>query len=82
MAEQYSLDAQSRTVIGKQVKALRRQDLIPAVIYGAGGTPVHISCPRRPLEIVRAREGMNFSFAELTSHAQALHAHLGLGMLK
>jgi large subunit ribosomal protein L25 len=57
MAEVYSLEAQARTVIGKQVKALRRQDLIPAVIYGAGGVPVHISCPRRPLEIVLAKAG-------------------------
>ncbi len=57
MAEQYSLEAQVRTVIGKQVKALRRQDLIPAVIYGAGGAPVHVSCPRRPLEIVLAKAG-------------------------
>jgi large subunit ribosomal protein L25 len=57
MAEQYSLEAQPRTVIGKQVKALRRQDLIPAVIYGAGGIPVHISCPRRPLEIVLSKAG-------------------------
>src|SRR5581483_1065025 len=57
MAEAYSLEAQARTVIGKQVKALRRQDLIPAVIYGAGGAPVHISCPRRPLEIVLQKAG-------------------------
>jgi large subunit ribosomal protein L25 len=57
MAEVYSLEAQARTVIGKHVKALRRQDLIPAVIYGAGSVPVHISCPRRPLEIVLARAG-------------------------
>jgi large subunit ribosomal protein L25 len=52
MADTYTLEAQPRTVIGKQVKALRRQELIPAVIYGAGGSTIHISCPRRPLEIV------------------------------
>ena len=57
MAEVYSLEAQARTVIGKHVKALRRQDLIPAVIYGAGGAPVHVSCPRRLLEIVLAKAG-------------------------
>jgi large subunit ribosomal protein L25 len=57
MAEAYTLEAQARTVIGKQVKALRRQDLIPAVIYGAGGAPIHISCPRRPLEIVLRKAG-------------------------
>src|SRR5579859_5151832 len=57
MAEQYSLDAQPRTVIGKQVKALRRQNLVPAVIYGAGGEPVHVSCVYRPLEIVLSKAG-------------------------
>jgi len=57
MAETYLLDAQPRTVLGKQVKALRRQDLVPGVIYGAGGQPVHISCQRRPLEIVLQKAG-------------------------
>jgi large subunit ribosomal protein L25 len=57
MAQQYTLDAQPRTIIGKKVRFLRRQDLIPAVIYGFGGEPVHISCPRRPLEIVLANAG-------------------------
>ena len=57
MAEQFSLDAQPRTVIGKQVKALRRQALVPAVIYGAGEEPVHISCPYRPLEIALRKAG-------------------------
>lgn len=51
MADQYTLEAQPRAVLGKQVKALRRQDMIPAVIYGQGA-PMNISCPRRPLEIV------------------------------
>jgi large subunit ribosomal protein L25 len=44
-------------VTGKHVKALRRQDLVPAVIYGAGGPPVHISCPRRPLELTLQKAG-------------------------
>jgi large subunit ribosomal protein L25 len=57
MADVYSLEAQARTVIGKQVKALRRQDLIPAVIYGSGGAPVHLSCPRRALEITLQKAG-------------------------
>lgn len=57
MAQQYTLEAQPRTIIGKKVRFLRRQDLIPAVIYGFGGEPVHISCPRRPLEIVLGHAG-------------------------
>jgi len=43
--------------IGKQVKALRRENLIPAVIYGVGGDPVHITCMYRPLEIALKKAG-------------------------
>lgn len=57
MAEQYSLDAQTRAVIGKQVKALRRQALVPGVIYGVGGEPIHITCAYRPLEIALLKAG-------------------------
>src|SRR5579859_6512071 len=57
MAEQYSLEVQPRTVIGKQVKALRRANLVPGIIYGVGGDPINISCPYRPLEIVLSKAG-------------------------
>jgi large subunit ribosomal protein L25 len=57
MAEQYILDVSNRTVVGKQVSKLRRQDLIPAVIYGSGGPSINLSCPRRPLEILLSRAG-------------------------
>lgn len=57
MADTYTLEAQPRTVTGKHVKYLRRQDLVPAVIYGAGSEPVSISCVRRTLEIVLAKAG-------------------------
>lgn len=41
MAEQNTLVAEQRTVIGKQVKQLRREGLVPAVVYGKHD-PVHI----------------------------------------
>jgi large subunit ribosomal protein L25 len=37
--ERPKLKARPRTVIGKQVRALRRQGLIPAVLYGSGLEP-------------------------------------------
>jgi large subunit ribosomal protein L25 len=37
--ERPKLKARPRTVIGKQVRALRRQGLIPAVLYGSGIEP-------------------------------------------
>lgn len=51
MAETYTLEAEPRTIIGKQVKQLRRADLVPAVIYGLGEA-IHITCQRRALETV------------------------------
>jgi len=57
MAEQYSLEVQPRTVIGKHVKYLRRENLVPGIIYGVGGDPVNVSCPYRALEIVLQKAG-------------------------
>ena len=34
MSEQFMIDAQPRAVVGKKVKQLRREGIIPAVIYG------------------------------------------------
>ena len=41
--EQFELQANSRTVLGKKVKQLRAEDLIPAVIYGP-------DTPSRPIQ--------------------------------
>jgi large subunit ribosomal protein L25 len=50
------IQAEPRKVTGKQVKALRRAGLVPAVIYGAGLTPVAIELKARDAEkaLVRA----------------------------
>jgi large subunit ribosomal protein L25 len=57
VAESYSLDAQSRTVVGKKVGQLRVQGFVPAIIYGAKVTPVSVQIPYRPLEIALAHAG-------------------------
>ncbi|HRE49605.1 MAG TPA: 50S ribosomal protein L25 [Aggregatilineales bacterium] len=57
MSESYTLDVQTRTVIGKKVGALRRENMIPGVIYGYDMTPISITIPRRPLEIVLQKAG-------------------------
>ncbi len=51
MAETYTLEAEARTVLGKQVKQLRRADRVPAIIYGLGEA-LPITCQRRALEVV------------------------------
>ena len=45
--EKYALEAQNREVIGKKVKALRREGLLPAVIYGSGIEPQPITLDTR-----------------------------------
>ena len=41
--EKYVLEAQKREIIGKKVKALRREGKLPAVIYGSGIEPQPIT---------------------------------------
>jgi large subunit ribosomal protein L25 len=41
--EKVIIQAETRTVIGKQVKAMRREGKLPAVIYGHGIDPVSIA---------------------------------------
>ncbi|PJF28067.1 MAG: 50S ribosomal protein L25 [Phototrophicales bacterium] len=45
VTDNYSLDAQVRSVTGKKVGQLRRVGMVPAVIYGAGkaSTPIQIA---------------------------------------
>ena len=57
MSETFALDVETRIVKGKQVRQLRRDNLVPAVIYGAGGEALSVSCPRRPLEIMLGKAG-------------------------
>lgn len=57
MAEIFSLEAQSRAVIGKKVGQLRAQGFVPAVIYGARFEPVTVQVPYRSLEIALRHAG-------------------------
>jgi len=54
MAEQV-LNAKPRTVIGKQVKALRRQGWIPAVLYGRHIRPMALQVESQELQRVLAQ---------------------------
>lgn len=47
MATNYSLDAQQREILGKKVKNLRKQGLIPATVYGKGVKPVSVQFEER-----------------------------------
>ena len=55
--EQIELRAEKRTIIGKRVKGLRREGIIPALLYGPKTEPVPIQCDERKLQHVLARAG-------------------------
>jgi large subunit ribosomal protein L25 len=45
--ESHKLKAQERTVVGKRVGALRREGILPGILYGAGISPVPIQLDAR-----------------------------------
>lgn len=55
--EEIVLNVQPRTVVGKQVKALRREGNVPAVLYSRRGEPVVLQANNRELLRVLARAG-------------------------
>lgn len=57
--EQLTLTAQPRMVTGKQVRQLRRQGLIPAVVYGHRTEPIALSIEERQLRQVLQQAGGN-----------------------
>ncbi len=56
-AEQVELIAEKRTVLGKQVKQLRRQGWVPGVMYGRGFDPVPLQFEERGLRQVLSQTG-------------------------
>jgi len=52
-----NLQAQERKIMGKQVKTLRKEGLLPAVIYGEGVSSQAISIPYREFEKVYGEAG-------------------------
>src|SRR5687768_18587163 len=52
-----TLNAEVRTVIGKQVRALRRQGIIPANVYGRGIDSVAVQFALRDLREVLIEAG-------------------------
>lgn len=53
--DKYVLKAELRSVKGKQVKSLRRQDMLPAVLYGRHTKPISVLLPLHEASILLAR---------------------------
>jgi large subunit ribosomal protein L25 len=57
VAETYAIEAQTRTIFGKKCAALRRQGLVPAVVYGPKIEPLHVQIPYRALQLALLKAG-------------------------
>lgn len=55
--EKIALQAKTRSIIGRQVKSLRRQGFVPAVVYGHNFKPLSIQVPVKNFERVYAEAG-------------------------
>ena len=53
----FKIEAQQRTIVGKKVKRLRWDGLVPATIYGPKIDPVNVQIPYRPLEVALMHAG-------------------------
>jgi large subunit ribosomal protein L25 len=53
------LSAQPRTITGRKVSQLRRQGLVPVVVYGQGNPPVSLQVPERQLELTLHHGGFS-----------------------
>lgn len=58
MAERVTFDAETRSLFGKKSKKLRREGLVPAVVYGQN-EPLHIQIDRIPLRRALRQAGSN-----------------------
>jgi large subunit ribosomal protein L25 len=54
---QLKLAANERTIVGKKVRQLRKQGIVPGTIYGPATDPVNVSFPYRELEVALMKAG-------------------------
>ncbi len=53
----FTIDAQERTVVGKKVKTVRNQGLVPITVYGPKTPPMNMQVPYRALELALMKAG-------------------------
>lgn len=59
MADKVELNAESRSVIGTGIRAMRRSGLIPGVVYGHNIASTHVQIAERELNTVLRKIGRN-----------------------
>lgn len=73
MSEHLSLDVEIRDVIGKKVKTLRQEGLLPATVYGKGFDPISVQLNERTFFQVYRKVGRT-SLVDLHIPGQAKQA--------
>jgi large subunit ribosomal protein L25 len=53
----FVINAEERTVLGKKVKQLRNDGIVPVTVYGPNIAPVNLQVPYRPLEVALMKAG-------------------------
>lgn len=54
---EYTLEAKTREILGKKVKQLRREGIVPAVVYGPEFENISIQVPEKALRLTLAEAG-------------------------
>jgi large subunit ribosomal protein L25 len=54
---EFTIEAEKRTIIGKQVNRIRAQGLVPITVYGAKIDPISLQVPYRSLEVALLKAG-------------------------
>lgn len=57
MIEKFILNAEPRSILGKKVKNLRTQNIIPAVVYGGKNQPISISIDSKDFDNIYRQAG-------------------------
>lgn len=57
MSDEFVLKVKKRAVVGKKVKQLRRDDQIPAIVYGPGDEPLPIQAEKKELRQILFQAG-------------------------
>ncbi len=53
----FVINAENRTVVGKKVKQLRNEGIVPVTVYGPKIEPISLQVPYRPLEVALMKAG-------------------------
>jgi large subunit ribosomal protein L25 len=54
---EFVINAEERRIVGKKVKQLRNEGIVPVTVYGPNTDPINLQVPYRPLEVALMKAG-------------------------